>query len=222
MKKVFLARDTLLDRDVAVALIKGGGIEEEQRARFVREARVMAQLGGHPNVVGVYDLGEENRQLYMVTELVAGDNVETLIEKSPERRLPIAQTVDIARSVCRALAAVHSHGIVHRDLKPGNVYVSADGTVKIGDFGLAFGLDLSRMTRSGMTLGTVSYMTPEQAMGLQPTPQTDLYSLGAMLYEMLTGRPSVHGGHYRLGHRPAHQHSTRVTSLAPEGRTGRL
>ena len=193
MKKVYLARDTLLDRDVALALIKNGGLEEENRSRFVREAKVLGHLGQHPNIVSVYDLGQESGQLYMVTELMAGEDVEAMLGKSPERRLSIEQCIDIARSVCRALVVVHSRGIIHRDLKPGNVYLNTDGTVKIGDFGLAFGLDLSRMTRSGMTLGTVSYMTPEQAMGLQPTPQADLYSLGAMLYEMLTGRPPFTG-----------------------------
>lgn len=193
MKKVYLAHDTRLDRDVAVAFIKGDGLEDENRSRFEREARVMGHLGQHPNIITVYDLGEEEGQLYMVTELVSGDSVESLMGKSLDRRLAVEQSLDIAKAVCRALEVVHSRGIVHRDLKPGNVYVSSDGTIKIGDFGLAFGIDLSRLTRSGMTLGTVSYMTPEQAMGLQPTPQADLYSLGAMLYEMLTGRPPFVG-----------------------------
>ncbi len=193
MKKVYLARDTLLDRDVALALIKSTGIEEENRSRFVHEAQAMAHIGQHANIVSVYDLGEESGQLYMVTELVSGSSVEEMIEKAPEHRLTIEQTLNIARAVSRALEVVHARGLVHRDLKPGNVYVTAEGTAKIGDFGLAFGIDLSRLTRSGMTLGTVSYMGPEQAMGLPSTPQADLYALGAMLYEMLTGRPPFVG-----------------------------
>ena len=134
MKRVYLARDTVLDREIALALIKSGGLEEENRSRFVREAKLMGQLGHHPNIISVYDLGEEAGQPYMITELVSGDSLGVIIERAPEHRLSIQQTIDIAKSVCRALAAVHAHGIIHRDLKPGNVYLGRDGTVKIGDF----------------------------------------------------------------------------------------
>jgi tetratricopeptide (TPR) repeat protein len=122
-----------------------------------------------------------------------GGDVEGLIEKAPEHRLPLENVVEIGKSVCLGLEFAHSKGIIHRDLKPGNVWLSADGTAKIGDFGLAVAVDLSRLTQSGMMVGTVSYMPPEQAMGGKVTAQADLYSLGAMLYEMVTGRPPFVG-----------------------------
>jgi hypothetical protein len=124
---------------------------------------------------------------------MVGGDVEGLIEKAPEHRLPIEQVINIGKSVCRGLEFAHSKGIIHRDLKPGNVWLSADGTAKIGDFGLAVDVELSRLTQSGMMVGTVSYMPPEQAMGGKVTPRADLYSLGAMLYEMVTGRPPFVG-----------------------------
>jgi tetratricopeptide (TPR) repeat protein len=122
-----------------------------------------------------------------------GGDVEGLIEKAPERRLPIEQAVGIAKAICRGLEYAHGKGIIHRDIKPGNVWLSADGTAKIGDFGLAVAVDLPRLTQSGMMVGTVTYMPPEQAMGGKVTAKADLYSLGAMLYEMVTGRPPFVG-----------------------------
>jgi serine/threonine protein kinase len=124
---------------------------------------------------------------------MSGGDVEGLIEKASEHRLPLENVVEIGKCVSKGLEFAHSKGIIHRDLKPGNVWLSADGTAKIGDFGLAVAVDLSRLTQSGMMVGTVSYMPPEQAMGGQVSAQADLYSLGAMLYEMVTGRPPFVG-----------------------------
>jgi tetratricopeptide (TPR) repeat protein len=192
-KKVYLAHDTLLDRDVAFALLKVEKLDDTARARIKREAQAMGRLGDHPHIVTVFDLGEHEGQPYMVLPLMPGGDVEGLIEKAPEHRLPIEQAIAIAKSVCLGLEYAHSKGIVHRDLKPGNVWLSADGTVKIGDFGLALAVDLSRLTQSGMMVGTFHYMPPEQAMGGEVTAKADLYSLGAMLYEMVTGRPPFVG-----------------------------
>lgn len=192
-KKVYLAHDTLLDRDVAFALLKVEKLDDTARARIKREAQAMGRLGDHPHIVTVFDLGEQEGQPYMVLPLMPGGDVEGLIEKAPEHRLPIEQAISIAKSVCLGLEYAHSKGIVHRDLKPGNVWLSADGTVKIGDFGLALAVDLSRLTPSGMMVGTFHYMPPEQAMGGEVTAKADLYSLGAMLYEMVTGRPPFVG-----------------------------
>jgi tetratricopeptide (TPR) repeat protein len=192
-KKVYLAHDTLLDRDVAFALIKTEKLDDKARTRITREARAMGRLGDHPHIVTVYDFGDHEGQPYMVLPLLPGGDVEGLIEKAPEHKLPLDRAIDIAKAVCRGLEFAHSKGIVHRDLKPGNVWLSADGTAKIGDFGLAVAVDLSRLTQSGMMVGTVSYMPPEQAMGGKVTEQADLYSLGAMLYEMVTGRPPFVG-----------------------------
>ena len=192
-KKVYLAHDTLLDREVAFALIKTEGLDEAGRSRISREAQAMGRLGSHPHIVTVFDLGQEQDQPYMVTELMGGGDVEGAVEDAPDHRLPLEQSINIAQETCRGLEFAHSRGIVHRDLKPGNVWLTQDGTAKIGDFGLAVALDRSRLTTEGMMVGTVSYMPPEQAMGGEVTPQSDLYSLGAMLYEMVTGRPPFLG-----------------------------
>ena len=192
-KKVYLAHDTLLDREVAFALIKTEGLDEAGRSRIQREAQAMGRLGSHPHIVTVFDLGQESDQPYMVTELMGGGDVEGAVEDAPEHRLPLEQAINIAQETCRGLEFAHGRGIVHRDLKPGNVWLTSHGIAKIGDFGLAVALDRSRLTTEGMMVGTVSYMPPEQAMGGEVTPQSDLYSLGAMLYEMVTGRPPFLG-----------------------------
>ena len=192
-KRVYQALDELLDRDVAFALIKTEGMDDTSRARITREAQAMGRLGNHPHIVTVFDLGDDQDQPYMVTELMEGGDVEALIDRSPDRRLSIAQAVSISQEVSRGLQYAHSRGVVHRDLKPGNVWLTGDGIAKIGDLGLAVVLDRSRLTQTAMIVGTVSYMPPEQAMGGEVTPRSDLYSLGAMLYEMVTGRPPFVG-----------------------------
>ncbi len=166
---------------------------EEERSRITREAQAMARLGDHPHILQIHDLGEENGQPYLVLPFMPGGDVEVLIEKAPDHRLPLEQVVKVAKEVCRGLEFAHSRGIVHRDLKPSNVWMTTDGTAKLGDFGLAVAADRVRLTQEGMMVGTVSYMPPEQAMGGEVTPRADLYSLGAMLYEMVTGRPPFLG-----------------------------
>jgi serine/threonine protein kinase len=192
-KKVYLVHDTLLDRDVAFALIKTEKLDDATRTRVSREARAMGRLGDHPNIVTIYDIGEHKGQPYIVIPVMPGGDVEGLIEKAPEHRLPLDKAIDIAKAICRGLEYAHGKRIIHRDIKPGNVWLSADGTAKIGDFGLALAVDLSRLTQSGMMVGTVTYMPPEQAMSGKVTAKADLYSLGAMLYEMVTGRPPFVG-----------------------------
>ena len=194
-KRVFLAHDTRLDRDVAFALIKTEGLDEVGRERIVREAQAMGRLGAHPHIVTIFEIGEEpsagsgqGPSPYVVNELLAGGDVEGELEKAGGP-LPLARTLEIAKGVARGLAFAHERGIVHRDLKPGNVWLTSEGVAKIGDFGLAVSLDRSRLTQHGMMVGTVAYMPPEQALGGEVTPQADLYSLGAMLYELVTGRP---------------------------------
>ena len=164
-KRVYLARDSLLDREVAFALIKTEGLDEEGRERVPREARSMGRLGTHPNVVSVFDLGEDEGCPFIVTELMAGGDVEGLLESADEHRLPLERICELARDVCQGLGFAHAQGIVHRDLKPGNVWLTPDGRAKIGDFGLAVALDRSRLTQAGTMVGTVSYMPPEQALG---------------------------------------------------------
>jgi len=145
-----------LDREVAFALIKTEGLDETSRTRIQREAQAMGRLGSHPHIVTVFDLGEEQGQPYMVTELMGGGDVEGMIEDAPSHLLSLEQAVKIAQETCRGLEFAHSRGIVHRDLKPGNVWITGDGVAKIGDFGLAVSLDRSRLTQEGMMVGTVT------------------------------------------------------------------
>ena len=191
-KRVYLAHDDVLDRDVAIAVIKTEGLDESSRTRITREAQALGRLGDHPHIMPIHDLGEEDGQPYMVLPFMPGD-VEGLLQEANDHRLPLEQTVEIARQVCLGLEFAHSKGIIHRDLKPGNVWFTEDGTTKIGDFGLALSTDRSRLTQEGTIVGTFTYMPPEQAMGGEVTAQADLYSLGAMLYEMVTGRPPFVG-----------------------------
>jgi eukaryotic-like serine/threonine-protein kinase len=143
--------------------------------------------------VSVFDLGEEDGQPFIVTELMGGGDVEGLIEHAEGHRVPLDVAIRVADEVCQGLEYAHGKNVVHRDLKPGNVWLTVDGTAKLGDFGLAVSLDRTRLTQAGMMVGTVSYMPPEQATGGEVTPRSDLYSLGAMLYELVTGRPPFVG-----------------------------
>jgi eukaryotic-like serine/threonine-protein kinase len=192
-KRVYLAHDERLDRDVAVALIKTEGLDSAGMERVRREARAMARLGGHPHIVTVFDVTGEHEQPLLVSQFMAGGSVEDLMATADERRLPTARVLQIAEQVCQALDFAHRQGVIHRDLKPGNVWLADDGTAKLGDFGLAVALDRSRVTMAGMMVGTVAYMPPEQALGAESSPKADLYSLGCMLYEMVTGRPPFLG-----------------------------
>jgi tetratricopeptide (TPR) repeat protein len=178
---------------VAFSLIKTEGLDASGLARVRREAQAMGRLGDHPNIVTVHDIGDEDHQPYIVCQYMEGGAVQDVVEQAPDRRLPIDQCLQIASEVCQALQHAHDRGVIHRDVKPGNVWLTADGHARLGDFGLAVALDLSRMTQAGMMVGTVAYMPPEQALGHTADPRSDLYGLGGTLYEMLTGRPPFLG-----------------------------
>lgn len=153
----------------------------------------MGRLGDHPHIVTVHDVFEDDGVPIIVSRYMAGGAVDDVLKKNADHRLPIPQAIEIAAEICEALAHAHSRGVIHRDLKPGNVWLTADGAAMLGDFGLAMALDRSRMTMQGMMVGTLAYMSPEQALGRGADPRSDLYALGAMLYEMVTGRPPFLG-----------------------------
>src|SRR3954471_9399224 len=192
-KRVYLAHDTVLDRDVAIGIVKKTGLDPEARARVIREAQSMARLGDHPHVVTVHDIGEEDGDPYIVSQFMAGGALDDLLANAPGRRLDLDSTLTIADGITQALEYAHARGVVHRDLKPANVFLTEDGVAKLGDFGLAFSVDRRRITKAGLIVGTASYMAPEQALGQHPDAMSDLYSLGAVVYEMVTGRPPFVG-----------------------------
>jgi serine/threonine protein kinase len=184
MASVYRARDTSLGREVALKVLAENLTgDEDLRKRFLREARLAARLS-HPNVVSVYDVGEEeDGRPYIVMELVDG---ETLAERG---RVPPDEARALTLEAARGLAHAHEAGLIHRDIKPGNLLVRVDGTIKIADFGIARAAETTALTQAGTVLGTAAYLAPEQALGEEVTPAADVYSLGAVLYELMTGRP---------------------------------
>jgi eukaryotic-like serine/threonine-protein kinase len=192
-KLVYLARDVERDRDVAVAVFETEGVEETVLARARREAQAMARLGDHPHIVAVEESGEDDGRPYLVSPYLAGGDVDGLLDSAPGRQLGIEQAVEIAADVLRALEHAHPLGIVHRDIKPANVWLDAKGSARLGDFGLAATDSRSRKAVEGMMVGTVAYLPPEQALGRASDARSDLYSLGGVLYEMLTGQPPFEG-----------------------------
>jgi len=187
MAVVDLAHDCELGRPVALKrLAENLARDDGTRGRFLREARLAARLS-HPNVVRVYDVGEADGLPFIAMEYVDG---ETLAEVVARRgALPPPEAAALAIQACRALAAAHAAGLVHRDVKPQNLLLASDGTLKLGDFGIAVGLEGTRLTEAGTVLGTAAYLAPEQARGDDVTAAADVYGVGAVLYELLTGRP---------------------------------
>ncbi len=189
MAAVWVGRDLLLDRPVAIKQLSGAGLAEPMAAeRFEREARSVAQLA-HPNVVAVHDYGTVGGEPYLIMELVAGETVATMLDDGP---LTITQAVAVAAQTCDGLAAAHEAGVVHRDIKPSNLIVTPAGVVKICDFGIARmlgGTGTTSLTGETEALGSVSYMAPERVGDHPVDHRVDLYGLGCTLYAMLTGAP---------------------------------
>jgi Tol biopolymer transport system component/tRNA A-37 threonylcarbamoyl transferase component Bud32 len=202
MGEVFRARDTKLGRDVALKVLPDRFANDRRMlARFESEAKAVAALS-HPNILALFDVGDENGVPFAVAELLEGETLRALLMRGP---LPVKRALEIAREVAEALAAAHEKGIVHRDVKPENVFLTRDGHAKVLDFGLArhetaFRVEedshsptLSALTEAGAVVGTVAYMSPEQARGLPVDHQSDQFSLGTVLYEMLAGKKPFRG-----------------------------
>jgi serine/threonine-protein kinase len=188
MSTVDLARDLELDRQVALKrLAENLSRDAELRARFQREARLAARLA-HPNVVRIYDVGEDDDgRPFIAMEYVEGETLAGLVARRGP--LPPDEAAELGVQLARALAAAHEAGLVHRDVKPQNLLLRGDGVLKLGDFGVAFGLEGTRLTMAGTVLGTAAYLAPEQARGEEVTAAADVYGAGAVLYELLTGHP---------------------------------
>jgi hypothetical protein len=187
MSTVYRAFDPTLERWVAIKLMHSDiSRDPDQLERFRREARAVAQLN-HPHVVTVIDAGEDEGAPYIVFEYVEGETLKERIKR--QGRLPVSEAVAYAIEIGRALEGAHAARLVHRDVKPQNVLIDADGRAKVTDFGIARSLEAHGLTATGRVLGTTDYVSPEQALGQEVTEQSDIYSLGIVLYEMLTGEP---------------------------------
>ncbi len=186
MSSVYRARDRLLERHVALKILHPHHSSDEDFVqRFRKEARLVAQLS-HPNIVTVIDRGDDGGRQFIVFEYVEGENLKEVVTR--EGPLPLRRVLELALQIGRGLAFAHSQGLVHRDVKPQNVLMNGDDQAKVTDFGIARSIDVDvGVTQTGTVLGTSAYIAPEQASGGDITPQTDVYSLGVVLYELLTG-----------------------------------
>src|SRR6266545_3294041 len=202
MGEVYLARDPKINRDVAIKVLPAAFSSDSERLRrFEQEAQAAGALN-HPNILSIYDVDTHDGSPYVVSELLEG---ETLRQQLNGTALPVRRAIDYALQIAHGLAAAHEKGIVHRDLKPENIFITKDGRVKILDFGLAkltqvdsnlLQTDIPTRranTDPGVVLGTVGYMSPEQVKGRSVDHRSDIFSFGAILYEMLSGRRAFHG-----------------------------
>lgn len=215
MGEVWRARDTALGRDVAVKLLLEHTEAPDAAERFRREARTAARLN-HPNVVAAYDFDEENGRGYLVMELVPGRSLrQELAERGP---LDAQQARRFVAQAAAGLAAAHADGVVHRDIKPGNLLLTADDTVKVADFGIARAVmgAASALTTTGEVLGTTPYLAPERGSGGDAGPESDIYALGCVLYEMLCGRPPFTGDPAAVVYQHVSAEPQPLTDLRPD------
>lgn len=189
---VYSAWDDRLKRAVALKTIRANETDPAATERLRREARAGARVN-HPNICQLYDIGSEDGQFYIAMELLEGESLASRLE---DRTIPLNEAVSIAVSALSALEALHTHGLIHRDLKPSNIFLTPHG-VKLLDFGLALPLDVAeqdlRLTMPGTIIGSPRYLSPEQLMGEAADHRADLFAAGAVLYEMITGRPTFEG-----------------------------
>ena len=185
MANVYLAYDTILDRDVAVKVLRGDLSNDEKFVRrFQREALSASSLS-HPNIVEVYDVGEDNGQYFIVMEYIEGKNLKDLLKK--RGKLTTTEVVDIMSQIADGLSVAHDSYIIHRDIKPQNIMILENGLVKITDFGIAMAMNATQLTQTNSVMGSVHYLPPEQASGKGSTLKSDIYSMGILMYELLVG-----------------------------------
>ncbi len=185
MANVYLAYDTILDRNVAVKVLRGDlATDEKFVRRFQREALSASSLS-HPNIVEVYDVGEDNGQYYIVMEYIEGKQLKQLLKK--RGKLTLSEVIDIMLQISDGMSVAHDAYIIHRDIKPQNIMIQDNGMVKITDFGIAMAMNSTQLTQTNSVMGSVHYLPPEQASGKSPTLQSDIYSMGILMYELLTG-----------------------------------
>jgi eukaryotic-like serine/threonine-protein kinase len=193
MGEIFRATDSALGRPVAIKVLDARFAQDERvRARFKREALAVARLSGNPHIVTIYDVGEWRGRPFIVMEYLAGGSVEERLERDGPP--PLGEALDWLEQAARALDAAHREGIVHRDVKPANLLLDRHDRVHVADFGIASAAGLASLTQTGTVLGTAAYLAPEQAMGERTTPASDVYALGVVAFELLTGRRPFEGG----------------------------
>lgn len=191
MANVYLAYDTILDRDVAVKVLRGDLANDEKFVRrFQREALNASSLS-HPNIVEVYDVGDDNGQYFIVMEYIEGKNLKDLLKK--RGKLTVSEVVDIMSQIADGLSVAHDSYIIHRDIKPQNIMILENGLIKITDFGIAMALNATQLTQTNSVMGSVHYLPPEQASGKGSTLKSDIYSMGILMYELLTGKLPYRG-----------------------------
>jgi serine/threonine protein kinase len=220
MGEVYRARDTRLGREVAIKILAPDPIDDpERKLRFLHEARAASVLN-HPNIVTLHDIVNDGGVDFLVLECVRGKSLHDLI---PPKGMPLADVLAYGTEIAEALAAAHAAGILHRDIKPANVMVTLDGHVKVLDFGLAKSVsenDSGRtggLTQAGTIWGTVPYMSPEQAMGVQLDQRSDIFSFGSVLYESITGQQPFFGSNpMAILHAVTFEHPVPISRLQPD------
>jgi eukaryotic-like serine/threonine-protein kinase len=218
MADVFLGRDRLLDRQVAIkVLFPEFAVDPNFVERFRREAQAAANLS-HPNIVNVYDWGRHSGTYFIAMEYVHGRTLADILRTNG--RVTAKQAAEIASEVAAALGFAHEAGLVHRDIKPANILIGSNGQVKVADFGIARAMNApseSNLTQAGAVMGTATYFSPEQAQGAQPDPRSDLYSLGIVMYEMVAGRPPFTGENpVGIAYKQVHDHPQPLNQIVPD------
>jgi len=191
MANVYLAHDTILDRNVAVKILRGDLADDEKFVRKFQREAISASSLAHPNIVEMYDVGEDNGKYFIVMEYIDGKTLKSLIKKRGSLIVP--EVIDIMLQLTSAIACAHDSYIIHRDIKPQNVMILDDGRVKITDFGIAIATNATELTQTNSIMGSVHYLPPEQANGSGATIKSDIYSLGILMYELLTGKVPFKG-----------------------------